>query len=210
MQVEVSFQNQNLCVRTGDGWPNGFASRLASSRKSHEVINFTHINMTCVVVRVPFVRKRTSGPLRTNLSSIKVNASQHKWVAKRNASWTQVKNLRWLASRFGLTDVTTNVGKQIKIKTTTKTDTDTDTGTDTGTGAGTDTDTEVQTQRQRGTNTSPNLSTSPNTNTITWTWGKTIRTEKCVGTQSCNAVHSRDDINKHRVASSVYLAMSFT
>ena len=30
--------------------------------------------------------------------STQVNASPRKWVAKRNASWTQVQNLRWLAS----------------------------------------------------------------------------------------------------------------
>ena len=34
------------CVRTCDGWPNGFASRLASSRKSQTVVNLTHIQLT--------------------------------------------------------------------------------------------------------------------------------------------------------------------
>ena len=49
--------------------------------------------------------------LRPNLSSTKVNASPRKssqvdasprkWVAKRSASWTQVQNLRRIASPFG-------------------------------------------------------------------------------------------------------------
>ena len=34
-------------IRTCDGWPNGFASRLSSSRQSQKAVNFTHIHMTC-------------------------------------------------------------------------------------------------------------------------------------------------------------------
>ena len=93
------------CVRTCDGWPNGFTSRLASSRKSQKVVNFTHIQLTCdQLVRTcigwPNDEKHAS-TLRANLSSTKVNPWQPKWVAKRNASWTQVENLCRLASPFG-------------------------------------------------------------------------------------------------------------
>ena len=35
------------CVRTFDGWPKSLASRLVSSRKSQNVVNFTHIQLTC-------------------------------------------------------------------------------------------------------------------------------------------------------------------
>ena len=35
------------CVRTCDEWPKGFASRLAISRKSQNVVNFTYIQLTC-------------------------------------------------------------------------------------------------------------------------------------------------------------------
>ena len=81
------------CVRTYEGWPNGFASRLESSRKSQKVVNSMHIQLTCV--------GWPSVDLRTNLSSTKVHPSHRKWVGKRNASWTQVENLRRLASPFG-------------------------------------------------------------------------------------------------------------
>ena len=35
------------CVRTCEGWPNGFASSLVSSRKPQNMINCTHIQLTC-------------------------------------------------------------------------------------------------------------------------------------------------------------------
>ena len=93
-------------VRTCDGWPNGFASRLTSSRKSKKAVNFTHtIDLRSTCVDLGWVAKRWNTcvvDLRTNLSSTKVNApSRRKWVTKRNASWPQVENLRRLASPFG-------------------------------------------------------------------------------------------------------------
>ena len=45
-QVKSSCKTRT-CVRTCDGWPNGIARWLASPPKSHKVINFTHIQMTC-------------------------------------------------------------------------------------------------------------------------------------------------------------------
>ena len=53
------------CVRTCDGWPNGFAIRLASSAKLQKTVNFTHTQMTCDVT-VKNLRR-----LATNLSSTK-------------------------------------------------------------------------------------------------------------------------------------------
>ena len=86
------------CVRTCDGWPNGFANRLASSRKSQKVVNFAHIQLTCDQLLVTCAGDQTVKNLRTNLSSTKVNASQHKWVAKRNSSR---KRASIFASPFG-------------------------------------------------------------------------------------------------------------
>ena len=62
--------------------------------------------MTCdqlvsIYVGRPDGEKLASTCARINLSSPKVIASPRKWVAKRNASWTQVKHLRWIASPFG-------------------------------------------------------------------------------------------------------------
>ena len=53
------------CVRTCEGWPNGgFASRLASSRKSQKVVHFTQDDLRSICLDLP-----------TNLSSTKVNTS---------------------------------------------------------------------------------------------------------------------------------------
>ena len=68
--IDPALENQNL--RTAcDGWPNGFASRLTSSRKLQKVL-------TCVDLRWVTKRCKTCVDLCTNLSSIKVNASQRK------------------------------------------------------------------------------------------------------------------------------------
>ena len=45
MQVHASVQNQD-CVKTCDGWPNGFASPLTSPLKSHKAVNVTYTE-TC-------------------------------------------------------------------------------------------------------------------------------------------------------------------
>ena len=70
------------CVRTCEGWPNGFASRLASSRKSQTGLKFhAHIvdlRSTCVDLRWVAKRWKTCVDLRTSLSSTKVNASRRK------------------------------------------------------------------------------------------------------------------------------------
>ena len=42
MQVDPS-----RCIRTCEEWPNGFANRLASSRKLQKAVDFTHLKMTC-------------------------------------------------------------------------------------------------------------------------------------------------------------------
>ena len=81
------------CVRTCDGRPNGFASRLASSRKSQKVVNFTHTQLTCdqlvsTCVGWPSGEILASTCVRiwTRPKPTLVNASQRKWMAKRNGS----------------------------------------------------------------------------------------------------------------------------
>ena len=95
-QVDASLQ-----IWTCVGWPNGIASRLASSCKSQ---NFMHIQMTCdqlvsTCAKWPNGEKLASTCVRnwTRPKSTEVHASHCKWVA----SWTQVENLRRLASPFG-------------------------------------------------------------------------------------------------------------
>ena len=61
-------------------------------------LNTDGLPSTCVNLRWVAKQWKTCVDLRTNLSSTKVNASQRKWVAKRNASWTQVETLHWHAS----------------------------------------------------------------------------------------------------------------
>ena len=88
------------CVRICDGRPNGFASRLTSSRKSQKDVisrlcRWLAINLCWIALGGHTVKTYVN--LRTNLSSTKVNASPRKssqvhtsprkWVAKRNASW---------------------------------------------------------------------------------------------------------------------------
>ena len=73
-------------------------STLEVTRKSTQVnASLQNQNLRTDLRRVA-KRWKTCIDLRTNLSSTKVNASQRKWVAKRNASWTQVETLRWFAS----------------------------------------------------------------------------------------------------------------
>ena len=88
-------------VRTCDGWPNGFASRLASSSKSQKSrklhAHTVDLWSTCVDLR--WVAKRWNYVRRLAYEfelDQTGNASQRKWVAKRNANWTQVENVRGL------------------------------------------------------------------------------------------------------------------
>ena len=81
-------------------------SQVHASRK--QVLNFTRIQLTCdqlvsTCVGWPNGEKLASTCVRVwaRPKSTQVVANQRKWVAKRNASWTQVKNLRRLASPFG-------------------------------------------------------------------------------------------------------------
>ena len=91
-QVDASqrkFEKNTTCLRTCDGWPNGFASRLASlrSRRKSYISRMYSWRSTCVNLHLMAKRGK------------KVNASQRsRWVVKRNTNRTQVKNLRWLAS----------------------------------------------------------------------------------------------------------------
>ena len=75
------------CVR-----PNGFASRLSSSRKSHKVVNFTHIGIDqlCQLALGCQTMKALRLDLRTIELDQNVISSQRKWVAKRNARKTCV------------------------------------------------------------------------------------------------------------------------
>ena len=82
------------------------------TQKSQSVVNFTYVQLTCdqlvstcvvwpngeklALTCVPiWARPRQRKPSQNH-------ANQRKWVAKRNPSWTQVENLRWLlACLFG-------------------------------------------------------------------------------------------------------------
>ena len=65
-QVDPSLQvcQSRTCVRTCDGWPNGCASRLASSRKSyckfHAFEQITNLQSNCVGLRWVAKRMRKS------------------------------------------------------------------------------------------------------------------------------------------------------
>ena len=113
-QVDASLQNRT-CVRTCDGWPNelvsrhkstnlrtnlwrnGFASRLASSRKSHK----PYISRIYSWLAISLCRLALVGQTVKNLrtwSSTKIVARPRKVNASRWANETQVENLRWLTS----------------------------------------------------------------------------------------------------------------
>ena len=93
--------------RTCDTWPNGFASWLTSSLKlqiSH-IYSSLAINLCWLAFGGQMVKKVR--PLadefeldQSQHKSSQARASQRKWVAKQNASWTQVENFHWLASPF--------------------------------------------------------------------------------------------------------------
>ena len=72
------------CARTCDGWPNGFASRLASSLKSQSSRRLA-------------LGGQTVKQLRRFAYEFELNQSPRKWVAKRNAN---IVDLRRLASPF--------------------------------------------------------------------------------------------------------------
>ena len=105
-QVNASLQNQNL--RTDcEEWPNGFASRLASRKKTrkfhayHWLMRFYNNRLLAINLYRLALRGRTVKNLRLLTSKFELDQSRRKWVAKRNASWAQVQNLRRLASPFG-------------------------------------------------------------------------------------------------------------
>ena len=83
-----SLQNQNL--RTDVRW---VAKRIRkSARKFTQVPKF--VNYTLVLAS-------TCVGISARPKSLHVHASQRKWAAKRNVSWTQVEYLRRFASPFG-------------------------------------------------------------------------------------------------------------
>ena len=93
-------------------------SQVHASRK--KVINFTHIQLTCDQLVSTCVGWRNAEKLASTcvriwarLKSSQVVTSQGKWVAKRNASWTQVENLRWLASWVRLARVSVIIFRAI-------------------------------------------------------------------------------------------------
>ena len=73
--------NTSTCIQTCEGWPNGFASQLASSCKSQKAVNFMHIKqqITCDQLVSTCAGspngKKTCIYLHPNLSPAKVNAS---------------------------------------------------------------------------------------------------------------------------------------
>ena len=80
------------CVWTCNGRSNEF------TYASRNVVNLTHIHLTChqlvsTCIGWPNIEKRAQ--------KFELDQSQRKWVAKRNASCTQVENLRWFAGPFG-------------------------------------------------------------------------------------------------------------
>ena len=84
------------CVRTCDGWPNRFASRLSSSCISRKVVNFTHISiqMACDQLCRLALGCQTMKALRRLAYELELDqnviSSQRKWVAKRNTRKTCV------------------------------------------------------------------------------------------------------------------------
>ena len=87
------------CVRTCDGWPNGFASRLTSSRNLQKVVSFTHIPLTCDQLastsdgrpngeKLASTGERIWAPPK----STQLIASPREWVAKRNGVERKSKN----------------------------------------------------------------------------------------------------------------------
>ena len=88
-------------------WPNGLASRLASSRKSQKAVHFIlAINLCWLALGGQTVKNvhRLAYEFELDQSQHKLSqviTSQCKWMAKQNATWTQVENLCWLASSFG-------------------------------------------------------------------------------------------------------------
>ena len=79
------------CVRTCDGLQtDSQVSRLASSHKSEIVVDCKHIQLTC-----DQLVSTCGGQMVKNLRRLafELDQSQRKWVAKRNASWTQVDNV---------------------------------------------------------------------------------------------------------------------
>ena len=110
-------------------WPNGLASQhkftkpglayghakggqkdsqVAESRKFHAYNWLVRFYNNRLLSAINLCRLTPGGQTEKNLRLLtskfeldQVNASRRKWVAKRNASWTQVQNLRRLASPFG-------------------------------------------------------------------------------------------------------------
>ena len=101
MQVSTSLPNQNLFMdlQRVAKWIHKSACKFTQVTKSCKFHAYSVVlQSTCVDVH--WVAPQKTKNLRTNLSATKVNASQCKGVAKRNASWTQVENVHWLAPPF--------------------------------------------------------------------------------------------------------------
>ena len=84
-----------ICVRTCDGWPNGFASRFAS-RKGRKFHKYT-VDLRSTCVDLCWVAKRWSN-LRRLAHEFKLDqviVSQRKWVAKQNASLKHSPGPSW-------------------------------------------------------------------------------------------------------------------
>ena len=80
------------------------SSQVAKSRKFHAynwLMRFYNDRLLAINLCRLALGGQTVKHLRPNLSSTRVHASRRKWVAKRNASWTPVQNLRRLANPFG-------------------------------------------------------------------------------------------------------------
>ena len=116
MIIEHSRKAKCLSIFVGDTcwwtpikpWPNGLSSRcnqckfakpelMCGVAKSSQTGGFS----SQLVSTGRLNGKKTCIDLRTNLSSTKLDASPRKQMAKRNASWTHVGNLRLLVSPFG-------------------------------------------------------------------------------------------------------------
>ena len=76
------------CIRTCEGWPNGFASRLGSSRKSQKVVNSTHIQMTYNQLVSTCVGWPNDEKLAWICTRIELNQSQCKSSQVHARGWT--------------------------------------------------------------------------------------------------------------------------
>ena len=103
-QVNVSLQTRTY-IRTCDGWPNGFASRLASSRKSHKpyishIYSWLAINLCRLALGGQTAKNLRRLAYEFELDQSQCKSSQVNVHESGRPNKTETKNLRRLASPF--------------------------------------------------------------------------------------------------------------